>query len=122
LLRLLADKGVFRFEAGSTLPEGVTTLDPKKVQVFIGNVSITATVDELAQRAAIAGAQASALSSASAEARQSFGTDSVTQQIDMGFSGDVGIAPTMGHTVPLEGEIVNTPACVAEAKAGEPCK
>ena len=102
---------VYRTEDPSSLTVVVELpgVDPKKVQVFIGNVSITATVDELAQRAAIAGAQASALSSASAEARQSFGTDSVTQQIDMGFSGDVGIAPTMGHSVPLEGEIISTP-------------
>jgi len=112
---------VFRFEAGSELPSGVKTLDPKRVQVFIGNVSITSTADELSQRAAISGAQQSALSSASAEARQSFGTDSVTQQIDKGFAGDVGVAATMGHTVPLEGEIIRTPKCVSEAKAGAAC-
>jgi len=121
-LRLLADTGEFRFRAGSQLPQGVTTLNPQVVKVFIGDVSITATDDELAQRSAIAGAQASALSSASAEARQSFGTDSVTQQIDMGFAGDVGIAATMGHTVPLEGEILKTPECVLEAKTGQACK
>jgi uncharacterized protein DUF5649 len=122
LLRLLADRGVFRFKAGSELPQGVTTEDPRRVQVFIGNVSITATLDELAQRAAQSAAQSSAMASASADARQSFGTDSVTQQIDMGFSGDVGIAPTMGHNVPLEGEIISTPACVTEAKGGQQCK
>jgi hypothetical protein len=113
---------VFRFKAGSSLPGGVTTLDPKVVKVFIGNISITSALDELAQRAAISAAQQSALTSASADARQSFGTDSVTQQIDMGFSGDVGIAPTMGHSVPLEGEIINVPHCVPEAKAGLECK
>ena len=48
----------------------------------------------------------------SANARQSFGTDSVTQQIDMGFSRDVDIAPTTGHFVPLEGEIITVPACI----------
>ncbi len=121
-LRLLADTGEFRFAAGSKLPAGVSTLDPDVVKVFIGNVSITATRDEVAQRGAFSAAQQSALSSASADARQSFGTDSVTQQIDMGFSGDVGIAPTMGHSVPLEGEIISTPRCVPEAKAGVKCR
>ncbi|HEV3484458.1 MAG TPA: hypothetical protein VG106_03555, partial [Vicinamibacterales bacterium] len=78
-------------------------------------------IDELARRAAISAAQQSAVTSASADARQSFGTDSVTQQIDMGFAGDVGIAPTMGHSVPFEGEIINTPPCVTQSKEGRPC-
>jgi hypothetical protein len=120
-LRLLADSGVFQFRDGN-VGGRVTTLDPDKVKVFIGGVSRTSTKDELAQRAAITSAQQSAVSSTAADARQSFGTDSVTQQIDMGFSGDVGIAPTMGHNVPLEGEIISTPACVSEAKGGQPCK
>jgi hypothetical protein len=119
VLRLLADQGVFQFREGSVLPEGVTTLDPKKVKVFIGNSSITATTDELAARSAITAAQQSAVSNASADARQSFGTDSVTQQIDMGFAGDVGIAPTMGHSVPLQGEIISTPEGVTESKGGQ---
>src|SRR5205807_732857 len=66
-LRLLADTGEFRFAAGSKLPAGVSTLDPDVVKVFIGNVSITATRDEVAQRGAFSAAQQSALSSASAD-------------------------------------------------------
>jgi filamentous hemagglutinin family protein len=118
-LRLLADKGVFRFTGTSELPGGVTTLDPKKVNVFIGNVSITSTEDQLRLEAAVGNAARSAITSASADARQSFGTDSVTQQIDMGFAGDVGIAPTMGHSVPLQGEIISTPEGVTESKGGQ---
>jgi hypothetical protein len=117
-LRLLVGQGVFRFKEGSQFPGGVRTLNPDQVRVCIGNVC-TATI---AERSAIPAAQSSALTSASVEARQSFGTDSVTEQINMGFSGDVGIAPTMGHSVPLEGEIINTPKCVPEAKAGVECK
>jgi len=117
-LRLLADKGVFRFTGTSTLHD-VTSLDPKKVQVFLGNVSITSAADELAARSAVSAAQQSALNSASSDARQSFGTDSVTQQIDMGFAGDVGIAPTMAHSVPLQGEIISTPEGVSESKGGQ---
>jgi hypothetical protein len=118
-LRLLADKGVFRFTGTSVLPQGATSLDPKKVQLFIGNVSITSAQDELAARSAVSAAQQSALNSASSDARQSFGTDSVTQQIDMGFAGDVGIAPTMAHNVPLQGEIISTPEGVTESKGGQ---
>jgi hypothetical protein len=117
-LRLLADVGTFAFAAGSSAPGGVSTLDPQQVKVTFGGVSLTSTLDELSARAAISAAQQSALNSASSDARKSFGTDSVTQQIDMGFAGDVGIAPTMAHNVPLEGEIINTPPGVSESKAG----
>ena len=117
-LRLLVQSGTFQF-AGGNITGGVTTLNPNAVSVLLGGVSLTSTTDELAARSAISAAQQSALTSSSADARQSFGTDSVTQQIDMGFSGDVGIAPTMGHSVPLQGEIISTPPGVSESKGGQ---
>jgi hypothetical protein len=118
-LRLLASDGDFRFRAGSGFAGGVTTLNPNAVGVFIGDFSISSTRDQLSARAAVSAAQQSALNSASADARQSFGTDSVTQQIDMGFAGDVGIAPTMAHNVPLQGEIISTPEGVTESKGSQ---
>jgi hypothetical protein len=116
-LRLLVDQGAFRFRAGSQFPGGVTTPDPTKTQVFIGNQKLDSTPDALSS--ARSAAQQSALQSASSDARKSFGTDSVTQQIDMGFAGDVGIAPTMAHSVPLQGEIISTPEGVTESKGGQ---
>ncbi|HEY1288085.1 MAG TPA: hypothetical protein VGF58_07135, partial [Burkholderiales bacterium] len=116
-LRLLVDQGAFRFRGGSQFPGGVSVPDPKKVQVFIGNSKLDATPD--AASSAVSAAQQSALNSASSDARKSFGTDSVTQQIDMGFAGDVGIAPTMAHNVPLQGEIISTPEGVSESKGGQ---
>ncbi|HXJ54672.1 MAG TPA: hypothetical protein VNH16_25065, partial [Burkholderiales bacterium] len=116
-LRLLVDQGAFRFRAGSQFPGGVSARNPDKTQVFIGNQNINATPD--AASSAVSAAQQSALNSASSDARKSFGTDSVTQQIDMGFAGDVGIAPTMAHNVPLQGEIISTPEGVSESKGGQ---
>jgi len=116
-LRLLVDQGAFRFKAGSQFPGGVSATNPDKTQVFVGNQKLDATPD--AASSAVSAAQQSALNSASADARQSFGTDSVTQQIDMGFAGDVGIAPTMAHNVPLQGEIISTPEGVSESKGGQ---
>jgi len=118
-LRLLADNGTFAFAPGSSAPGGVTSLNPDQVRVTFGGVSLTSTLDELSARAAVSAAQQSALNSASSDARKSFGTDSVTQQIDMGFAGDVGIAPTMAHNVPLQGEIISTPEGVSESKGGQ---
>ena len=68
------------------------------LKVFIGNISMTYAHEALAQRAAISAAQRSALTR------------------------DVGVAPTTGHFVPLEGEIIAVPACMPVAKAGRECK
>jgi hypothetical protein len=46
----------------------------------------------------------------------------VQRQIERGFAGDLGVGPTMGHNVPLEGEVISTPACVSEARGGQQCK
>jgi hypothetical protein len=74
------------------------------------------------QASVISSAQASAVTSASAEASKSFGTDSVAQQIDYGFAGDVGVAATMAHEIPLEGETISVPSCTSESKNSTPCK
>ena len=42
-------------------------------------------------------------------------------QIDTGFT-DLNVAPSMGHTVPVEGEVISIPSCVAEARGGQECR
>ena len=46
----------------------------------------------------------------------------VRDRIERGFNPDFGVGPTMGHSVPVEGEIISTPPCVAEARGGQECK
>ena len=50
-----------------------------------------------------------------------FAPDSTAQRIERGFARDPGAGTSMGHSVPLEGEVIKTPACVSEARAGEEC-
>jgi hypothetical protein len=50
-----------------------------------------------------------------------FSPDSAAQRIERGFARDPGSGTSLGHSVPLEGEIIKLPACVAEAGAGEAC-
>jgi hypothetical protein len=50
-----------------------------------------------------------------------FAPDSTAQRIERGFARDVGSGTSMGHAVPLEGEIIRMPACEPEAGAGEAC-
>ena len=59
----------------------------------------------------------------SGDARPITSPETVTQQrIERGFAEDLGTAPTLGHSVPVEGEIISTPPCVSEARAGQDCR
>jgi hypothetical protein len=56
-----------------------------------------------------------------ADTTEPYRPDEMKLKIERGFTGDVGVAPTMGHSVPLEGEIISTPPCVGEAREGKEC-
>lgn len=47
--------------------------------------------------------------------------DDSRYRMDTGFTGDLSVPPTLGHTVPTEGEVISTPQCVAEAREGKEC-
>ena len=42
-------------------------------------------------------------------------------RIGTGFTGDLGVAPSMGHSVPAQGEVIKTPSCVNESREGRDC-
>ena len=67
----------------------------------------------------ISAAQASATSAAAKEAANTFGTDSVAQQIEYGFAGDVGVLPPIDHR--LQGVVISVPKCFNESREGEAC-
>ena len=56
-----------------------------------------------------------------ADVTEPYSPDQTKVKIDRGFTGDVGVSPTLGHTVPLEGEVISTPQCVSEAREGKEC-
>ncbi|HYN12736.1 MAG TPA: hypothetical protein VET51_08850 [Burkholderiales bacterium] len=49
-----------------------------------------------------------------------FGTDSVAEQVDYGFAGDVGTTPPMDHR--LEDTGISVPSCFNESREGTACK
>lgn len=57
----------------------------------------------------------------SADVAEPYGPDQIKVKIDRGFTGDVGVSPTLGHTLPVEGEVISTPQCVSEAREGKEC-
>jgi hypothetical protein len=52
--------------------------------------------------------------------KAAFDTDSVADQVDNGFAGDVGTTPPMDHR--LEESGISTPACFDESREGRSCK
>jgi hypothetical protein len=64
-------------------------------------------------------ASAAAASAAVGDAADVFGTDSVAQQMEYGFAGDVGTLPPIDHR--LQGVGIRVPACFNESREGEEC-
>ncbi len=54
------------------------------------------------------------------EANKTFGTDSVAEDVEYGFAGEIGATPPMDHRIDESG--ISLPACVQESREGVPCK
>ena len=108
--------------ATTTIPGGTSSQNPQSDSVFPGAATTTTTLDQQRLDWAVTGAQLSATRSASDQVQEGFDTGSTPRQIENGFSGEIGVAMPMQHDFPLQGEPINTPACVAESKQGVACK
>ena len=100
---------------------------PNPVTVPGGNVGVSYNLASII--ASVAQQQAaSASSSVSAtvaaviveEANKTFGTDSVAEDVEYGFAGEVGTTPPMDHRIDESG--ISLPRCVQESREGMPCK
>jgi hypothetical protein len=51
---------------------------------------------------------------ASTGSKPIYNPESATQQkMDMGFTGDLSVGTSLGHSVPVEGEVIRTPRCTS---------
>jgi hypothetical protein len=82
-----------------------------------GCLTLTTSQAQGLQTASLAAANAS--SQASSDAANIFGTDSVAEQIEYGFAGDVGSLPPIDHR--LQGVGISVPGCFNESREGESC-
>jgi fibronectin-binding autotransporter adhesin len=100
---------------------------PSPITVPATNVSVTVNgataVASLAQTQA-ANAASTVSSTVSAvivdEANKTFGTDSVAEDVEYGFAGEIGATPPMDHRIDESG--ISLPRCVQESREGVPCK
>jgi hypothetical protein len=89
------------------------------VGVTINGVTVQAGSLQRQSESVISAAQASATAAAADEAANTFGTDSVAEQIEYGFAGDVGVLPPIDHR--LQGVGISVPKCFNESREGEGC-
>ncbi len=89
------------------------------INIAVGGSNLLANTVSLTIGNTISAAQASATAAAADEAANTFGTDSVAEQVEYGFAGDVGTLPPMDHR--LQGVGISVPKCFNESREGEAC-
>src|SRR6185295_3393380 len=115
---------------GSALQWALTGVPPAgPTPITVGSTNVTVTyngataVASLAQQQA-ANAASTVSSTVSAvvvdEANKTFGTDSVAEDVEYGFAGEIGATPPMDHRIDESG--ISLPRCVQESREGVPCK
>jgi hypothetical protein len=111
----------FTFTGASTgnPPATVVNTTGVPVGIFGAPGSWAAAVAQVQAQQQSQTAQNSVAQVIAGEAANTFGTDSVAEQVEYGFAGDVSTAPPMAHR--LTGVGIGTPECFAESRDGEAC-
>ena len=106
------------FFSGPSLPGSMVF--PNGSSITFNNASIAQSF--LQQQATTAASNASQGVTAAIveEANKTFGTDSVAEDVEYGFAGEVGTTPPMDHRIDESG--ISVPRCVQESREGVPCK
>jgi hypothetical protein len=82
-------------------PTNLIFASGSSVSAFLGgsssSVSLAANASQLQANATVSSVQGTAAAAVSEAAKAGFDTDSVAQQINYGFAGDVGVSPPMEH-------------------------
>ncbi len=108
-----------------TQPAALVFAPGSSVSAFLGgsgsSVVLAANASQLLANATVSSVQGTAASAVAEASKVGFDTDSVAQQINYGFVGDVGVSPPMNHTIEETG--VSVPEGFGEeAEDDEPQK
>jgi hypothetical protein len=117
-LTLTGAATLWNFGAGSSAGSFLVTSETISVQV--AGVTFVASLIQQ-QTAAVIGSVAEQIGAVIVEeANRTFGTDSVAEDVEYGFAGEIGATPPMDHRIDESG--ISLPRCVQEAREGLPCK
>jgi hypothetical protein len=109
---------LWNFVAGSSAGSFGRT-DPN-IGVQVNGVTFLANLVQI-QAGNVAGSVSAAAAAVIVdEANKTFGTDSVAEDVEYGFAGEIGATPPMDHRIDESG--ISLPSCVQESREGEPCR
>jgi hypothetical protein len=106
------------FFSGPQLPGSM--IFPDGSSITFNNAVIAQSFLQQQATAAASNASQSVLAAVAEEASKTFGTDSVAEDVEYGFAGEIGATPPMDHRIDESG--ISLPRCVSEAREGVPCK
>ncbi|HWM43306.1 MAG TPA: hypothetical protein VNP36_12775, partial [Burkholderiales bacterium] len=109
---------LWNFSAGSDA--GSFSVANANISVQVGGVIRVASVGQQQAAAAIGNVAEQIGATIVEEANKTFGTDSVAEDVEYGFAGEIGATPPMDHRIDESG--ISLPRCVQEAREGLPCK
>ncbi|MGH8726048.1 MAG: hypothetical protein ACREU1_14425, partial [Burkholderiales bacterium] len=103
---------------GSTI--GTPTVANGTISVQINGVTLVASIGQQQVANVIGDISAQVGAIIVEEANKTFGTDSVAEDVEFGFAGEIGATPPMDHRIDESG--ISLPGCVPESREGVPCK
>ncbi|HEX7220161.1 MAG TPA: hypothetical protein VF280_13190, partial [Burkholderiales bacterium] len=109
---------VVGFFSGPSLPGSMVF--PNGSSITFNNASIAQSFLQQQATSAASNASQSVTAAVAEEANKTFGTDSVAEDVEYGFAGEVGTTPPMDHRIDESG--ISVPRCVQESREGVPCK
>jgi hypothetical protein len=109
---------VTAFYSGPAIPG--TVVFPAGSSITFNGAVIAQSIIQQQATAAASQASSSIAAVIVEEANKTFGTDSVAEDVEYGFAGEIGATPPMDHRIDESG--ISLPRCVQEAREGVPCK
>jgi hypothetical protein len=109
---------VTAFFSGPAIPANV--IFPPGSSITFNGASIAQSIIQQQASAAASTAATAVTAAIVEEANKTFGTDSVAEDVEYGFAGEIGATPPMDHRIDESG--ISLPRCVEEAREGQPCK
>jgi len=109
---------VTAFFTGPAIPASV--IFPNGSSITFNGASIAQSIIQQQASSAASSASSSVTAAIVEEANKTFGTDSVAEDVEYGFAGEIGATPPMDHRIDESG--ISLPGCVQEAREGVPCK
>ena len=106
------------FFTGPAIPGSV--IFPDGSSITYNNAIIAQSILQQQASSAVSSASQAVTAAIVEEANKTFGTDSVAEDVEYGFAGEIGATPPMDHRIDESG--ISLPRCVQEAREGLPCK